>query len=163
MAPDAPSAPAARPVTNLPANFIRKTVAGFLGVIDAWVVRRVKKVAGKLGAESDQIAEMTATVAMTKEESEIISTLTEVVARKHGMTDEIAPEALLCVAMGGYAIRTGVVMAQLEELSKARTKRENPPPAEIPKPSAPVDAKGQPIPAQPATVPDLPKIIGSVS
>jgi hypothetical protein len=110
--------PAATPEPSaVPKGFIKKTVRAFLGVIDGMVMRKVYAVTEKLSGDKKQAQNFAEQVAMTKEEADLISELTDVVAKKYGMTEEASPEILLGVAVLGYTTRTIIVFRRLDELA----------------------------------------------
>jgi hypothetical protein len=104
---------------------VEKTAKVVIDTIDLAVIRRVYTSSIKLGGDKDFSADLAKKAGLTVPESEMIGTLTGVIFEKHGWLTGYAPEILLCVLLGEWTFRVGMVLKRLNQMeadAKARSK-----------------------------------------
>jgi hypothetical protein len=110
------------PVVLLDPDTVKRSVAAVLKAVDSVVVRKVYRTAREITAgdpASDKLArEYAGAVQQTATETETIAELSAIVASKYDLLGRYAPEGLLVIALGSYAVRVVSTLRQLENLSQ---------------------------------------------
>lgn len=104
-------------------ELIRKVVSSGLKTVDAVLNRNLTALARLAQFDNEQGREIVDSAKMLPEENATISELSGVLAEKHGILGQYAPEFLWVVAVGGYAARQIGTSLQLRGLIKQIAKQ----------------------------------------
>lgn len=105
-------------------SIVEKTVKTMLATIDGLMVRKIGNTAIALGSSPEQARELAIQGGLTSGESEMMGTLSGVIAEKHGLLTGYAPEILLAMMLGGWGFRVTLTLRTLNTLA-AEAKKKN--------------------------------------
>lgn len=109
------------PVSPIDKELIRKSVESLLRAFDSIIVRRVYQTAMLVSKDDKPFSTQIATnSAITKDELDLIPSLSAEIAAKYQLLGQYAAEILLGICIVGYGTRTVITFNKLHEMAQLR-------------------------------------------